>query len=121
MKAPVVLLIEDQAMVAEAMKILLLHAGLQLLFASSTLDAIETWNRYKSEIDLVISDFELDTAVTGEELLQHFRADKPNLKSILFSGHPLDTQFGRTQGVDFFEKPFNSGEFVTAAFRLLYG
>ncbi len=120
MKAPVLLLIDDHVMVAEAMKMVLLRAGLEVLVASSTLAAVETWKTRKNEIDLVISDFELDTKVTGEQLLEQFRADNPNLKNILFSGHPLDTQFGeRTEGVDFFQKPVKSRELVTAVFRLL--
>ena len=120
MKIPVLLLIDDQTMVAEATKMVLARAGIEVLVANSTLAAVETWNTRKREIALVISDFELDAHLTGEQLLQQFRADNPRLKSILFSGHPLDSRFGgRTEGVDFFEKPFNSRELVAAVFRLL--
>ena len=120
MKAPLLLLIDDQAIVAEATKMVLLRAGIRVLVASSTSAAVETWNTRKHEIDLVISDFELDTNVTGEQLLQRFRADNPKLKSILFSGHPLDAQMTeRTESMDFFEKPFKCSELVAAVFRLL--
>ena len=122
MKAPVVLVIDDEALVAQTLRMLLVHAGIEVLVVSSPLAAVETWNRYKSEIGLVISDFGLDTVVTGQELLQNFRADKPNLRTILLSGRPLDSQFGeRTEGLDFFEKPFDSRALVAAVFRHLYG
>ena len=121
MKTPVLLLVDDQTIVADAVKMLLLRAGTHVLVASSPRAAIETWNARKSEIALVISDFELGTHVNGEQLIQQFCADNPKLKSILFSGHPLDNNWGtgRTEGVDFFQKPFKSADLVEAVFRLL--
>src|SRR5262245_5785978 len=106
MKTPVLLLIDDQEMVAEATKMVLTRAGVDVLVAGSALAAVETWKTHKSEISLVISDFELDTNVNGEQLIERFRADEPKLKSILFSGYPLGSEGeGRTEGVDFFQKP----------------
>ena len=120
MKTPVLLLIDDQEMVAEATKLVLTRAGVDVLVANSPLAALATWNSRKSDIALVISDFELDTHVNGEQLIERFRIDKPTLKSILFSGYPLDREGeGRTEGVDFFQKPFNSRELVGAVSRLL--
>jgi DNA-binding NtrC family response regulator len=71
-----------------------LRAGLEVMVASSTWAAVEMWNARKSEIDLVIADFELDSDVNGQQLLTRFTADNPDLKSILFSGHSLDNQLG---------------------------
>jgi CheY-like chemotaxis protein len=115
MKRPQILLVDDQPAVVQATKAVFNFAGIEVLAATTTSAALETWQGHKHEIDLVVSDYELDGETTGEQLIQLFRADKPDLKSILISAYPLDMKScGRTEGVDFFQKPWDFKALIAA-------
>ena len=122
MKISVILLIDDEAIVAKAVQMVLKRAGLEVLVATSAAAAIEAWDARKDEIGLVITDWSLDSQTNGEQLLERFRADRPDLKSILCSAYPLRdllTNRNRTEGLDYFQKPIASGELVAAVRRTL--
>jgi len=76
MKTPVLLLIEDQILVAEAIKTVCQRAGIEVFgreFHRGRTGSLND-NKVKSLCDFR---FPLDTGVTGEELLSTFRADNP--------------------------------------------
>jgi len=122
MKLPVILLIDDEALVARSVAMLLKAAGFDVLVATSVAAAIEAWDGQQGEIELVITDWTLGHPTNGGQLVERFRADRPNLKSILCSAHPLQQlSTNRTEGVDYFQKPIAGSELVSAVRRALQG
>jgi DNA-binding NtrC family response regulator len=114
------LIVDDDPSVARVTHLVFTRAGIAALVATSSAEAAAVWNRHKDEIDLVVSDYNLDCGVTGEQLVQLFSNDKPSLKSIIVSAHPSNRLPGRrTEGVDFFQKPWSPAAITAAARRLL--
>ncbi len=120
MNAPLVLVIDDEKFVAQATQMVLKHAGMEVVVATTAAEALATWARRKAEIDLLVTDFELDGNVNGEQLARDFCADRPALRSVLLTASPFDGRFaGRTEGVDFFQKPWDCHVVVKAIHDLM--
>ena len=115
-----ILVIDDEQFVARATQMVLKHAGMEVMVATTTAEALSTWASRKQDIDLLVTDFELDGSVNGEQLARDFCADRPALKSIVLTAFPFDGRFkGRTEGVDFFQKPWDSCAVVKAIHDLM--
>src|SRR5262245_22098091 len=115
MHTPMILVIEDEKFVPQATEMVFKHAGLEVVVATPAAAALATWAKYKAEIDLLVTDFELDGGVNGEQLVKDFSADRHALKSVVLSAYPFDGRFkGRTEGVDFFQKPWDCHVVVKA-------
>lgn len=122
MKLPLILVIDDEPLVARTVEMLVKTAGFDVLVATSVAAALDAWDAYQDEIKLVITDWALGQRTNGEQLVERFRAKSPNLKSILCSAYPLQQLFTkRTEGVDYFQKPMSSGELIAAVRRALQG
>jgi DNA-binding NtrC family response regulator len=122
MKLPLILLIDDEPLVAKTVEMLVKNAGFDVLVATSVAAAIDAWDAHHCEIKLVITDWALGQQTNGEQLVERFRAKSPNLKSILCSAYPLQrlsTQ--RTEGIDYFQKPMTGSELIAAVRRALQG
>jgi len=122
MKIPLVLLIDDEAVVAQSCKMLLKAGGFDVLVATSVAAAIEAWNVHQADIQIVLTDWAIDHQTNGEQLVERFRADRPNLKSILYSAHPLQQLLSnRVEGVDYLQKPVAGKDLIAAVRRALQG
>ena len=80
MHMPMILVIDDEHFVAQATQMVLKHAGLEVVVATTAAEAQETWTQRKAEIDLLVTDFELDGSVNGEQLARDFCAERPAAK-----------------------------------------
>jgi CheY-like chemotaxis protein len=72
MNAPLILVIDDEKFVAQATQMVLKHAGMEVVVATTTAEAQATWASRKAEIDLLVTDFDLDGNVNGEQLARDF-------------------------------------------------
>src|SRR5262245_30741273 len=104
MNRPLILVVDDQVSVAQAARLFLEHAEMEVLIATSPSEAIALWESRKGDVNVLIADFDLQDPVTGEQLAKKFETDKPNLKSLILSAYAFDdSRFpGRVEGVDFF-------------------
>jgi two-component system cell cycle sensor histidine kinase/response regulator CckA len=104
-----ILLVEDELPVRELMRILLSRAGYKIHEAASGADALKLWSALRDEIDLLITDMVMPDGVSGKELAEKLRAEKPDLKIIYCSGYS-DDMLGKNSPVrsdsNFLEKPF---------------
>jgi DNA-binding NtrC family response regulator len=118
---PLILVVDDQQDVAQAVRQLLQYAGMDVLVATSPAEATAIWESRKCDVNLLMADFNLEDSVTGEQLAKNFEADKPSLRSLIITVHSLDYhQFpGRTEGVDFVQKPWDSDTLISAVQWLL--
>ena len=96
------------------MRKILLNACYQVLTAESEAQALEIWERFNLQIDLLLTDVMIPHRTTGLELAKKLRATKPELKVIYTSG------FGREicdrdpalMASSFLQKPFTPDELM---------
>lgn len=113
-RSATILLVEDDPAVREVMRKILLNACYQVLTAESEAQALEIWERFNLQIDLLLTDVMIPHRTTGLELAKKLRATKPELKVIYTSG------FGREicdrdpalTASSFLQKPFTPEELM---------
>jgi CheY-like chemotaxis protein len=105
-----ILLAEDEADVRSLMQAMLERYGYRVLTARSGVAALEVWQRSRDDINLLVTDMVMPEGMTGRELAERLKADKPSLKVIYCSGY-TDEVLGRDSplrtSVNFVEKPFD--------------
>ena len=83
----VILLVEDEASVREVAVAMLQKHGYRVLQAGSAEEALEAWKWHALRIELLLTDLVLPGHITGPQLAERFRAEKPTLKVICLSGY----------------------------------
>ena len=83
---PVLLLIEDEALVRRAIVVSLTRAGYEVIEAASAAEGCAQWEANCVRITAVISDNMLGTGPTGLALLRQFLETRPELPTVLISG-----------------------------------
>jgi CheY-like chemotaxis protein len=112
----VVLVVEDEWLVREAIVNYLQGAGCRVLEAASGEDALSVLEREQA-IDVLLTDIRLNGCVNGWEVGEAFRhkhADKP---VIYASGHSIEPP-RQVPGSLFFNKPYNPSEILDACQQL---
>jgi nitrogen-specific signal transduction histidine kinase len=118
-RSPVsVLLVEDDADTAEAMRALLSEAGFEVHLAGGVAEADTTFRRHPA--DVLVSDVGLPDG-SGLEVLSRLRAQSPSLPGIVLSGYGMeqDVAASRANGfAEHFIKPVNLDRLIAAIDRL---
>ena len=99
-----ILIVEDQPATAQITRILLESWGYQVLEAHTMPEAFETFEKFSSEIHLLLTDVNMPE-ITGPQLAREFTRRKPNLRVVYMSGYPDDHI--SAAGAAFLPKPFN--------------
>jgi PAS domain S-box-containing protein len=106
-----ILLVEDEQAVRRSARFLLERFGYRVLEAASGPEALKVWSSRQNEIQLLLSDIIMPNGLTGRDLMEQLRLEKPGLKTILMSGYS-GTAFGRNfdfaqdANTFFLQKPF---------------
>lgn len=106
-----ILVVEDDASVRQVTVVSLRRSGYRVLEACNGVEALKLWQDHRNAIDLVISDVLMPAGISGVELKERFRQDKPDLPVILVSGYSTElvTQGFAAEGeIAFLQKPFSS-------------
>jgi PAS domain S-box-containing protein len=113
-----VLLVEDEdslrAVTAEAF----LRHGYRVFKAVNGLDAIRLWRENQGGFDLLFTDMVMPGGMTGRELADRLRAEKPGLRVIICTGYSHESPL---QGLDagsrttVIRKPFDITQLLQAA------
>jgi DNA-binding NtrC family response regulator len=106
------LIVDDEHELTELITLLLVQEGFKVFASLTERAALEIWARHKKEIELALLDIHLARRLGGFGLAQQMKAEKPDLKVILSSGHS-PVVFGDTslvEGVNFLQKPFTPAE-----------
>ncbi|HEY2797461.1 MAG TPA: CHASE3 domain-containing protein [Thermoanaerobaculia bacterium] len=118
-RSPVsVLLVEDDADTAEAMRALLMDAGFDVSVADGVAAADAAFRRHRA--DVLVSDIGLPDG-SGLEVLSRLRALRPNLPGIVLSGYGMeqDVAASRSNGfAEHFIKPVSLDRLIAAIDRL---
>ncbi len=120
-KGKTALVVEDDPATRNALIALLEAQHYQTLTAADGSEALEFWENYKEEIDLLVSDIVMPR-MGGIDLYQTLREKQPDLKMLLITGHPLNEEY-RTilEGgqIHWLQKPFSIPEFNQAIRNLI--
>ena len=109
----VIMLVDDEEMVAEVGQKMLQKLGYRVILAQSGQKAIQIFEKLHSRIDLVILDM-IMPEMGGSETFDHLKAIGPDIKVLLSSGYAIDGQASQImeRGCNgFIQKPFSLRHF----------
>ncbi len=103
-----VLIIEDEDMVMNVTRAVLVRLGYHILEAKTGKEAIEIAKTFDGQIDLALLDIKLPD-IQGDKVYPLIMKARPNLKVIVCSGYSIDTAQGILDAgaQDFIQKPFS--------------
>lgn len=105
----VILLVEDEVALRELIRDNLKFSGYRVLDAPSGVTALETWNQHKASIDLLLTDVIMPGGITGWELAERLKSEKPSLRVVLSSGYTKEIggqDEALRKGFHFLPKPY---------------
>ncbi len=104
-----ILLVEDETPLRRLMQRVLERQGYQVHTAASGIQALEVWRERRDGINILVTDMVMPEGMTGRELADRLRTEKPDLKIIFCSGY-ANNMPGKDsplrQNESFLEKPF---------------
>ena len=106
----VILVVEDEPELRALVGEILTGSGYNVLEAASGPDALPVWDESLSKIDLLLTDMVMPGNMTGRELAEKLKAQKPRLKVIYTSGYSVETigkDFAFKRGLNFLQKPYH--------------
>jgi two-component system, cell cycle sensor histidine kinase and response regulator CckA len=106
-----ILLVDDDEGVLEFVSRLLLNSNYSVLTASNGASAIQQSRDYKTEIHLLLTDFQMPN-MTGIELATTLCADRPDMKVLMMSGFN-GGMLVLNEGWHFLAKPFIASQLRT--------
>ena len=116
-KMAVILTVEDEFFVSEYLRLLLEHAGFEVIATYNADDAI-TVLESRTDIHTIITDINMPGSMDGLKLAAAVRDRWPPVKIIIVTGHNPPTTEEMPAGSLFIPKPYNA-EGVIAAVRTL--
>ena len=103
-----IMVVDDEAYVLKSVKSMLEDLGYSVITASDGMEAVELYDQYAGEIDLVVMDM-IMPKMGGIEAFDIIRAKNPNLKAIFCSGYSMNSfaqEFLERGSAGFIQKPF---------------
>ncbi len=104
-----ILIVEDEAPLRTLSRKVLERQGYRVIEAESGPDALFLWEKNRDRVDLLLTDMVMPGGLSGFELAEKLRAEKPGLKVIYNSGY-TDEMLGENSPLrdnpNFMEKPF---------------
>ena len=85
-----VLVVEDELVLREMARDFLKDCGYNILEASSGREALQVWDRHRSQVDLLLTDMKMPEGISGMELAERMLAEQPGLRVIFTSGYSDD-------------------------------
>jgi signal transduction histidine kinase len=101
-----ILLVEDDATVAEAEQVLLEILGHTVRHVADAVQALDLLQQ-DDDFDVVLSDIQMPGGISGIDLAERLRIDKPDLPVVLVTGYTGDLTRLQATGVAVFTKPFD--------------
>jgi two-component system, cell cycle sensor histidine kinase and response regulator CckA len=110
-----VLVVEDEPQLRALVRRILENHGYRVLTAANGPEAVEMWQHYAGQIQLMLTDMVMPHGVSGRALGERLLAEDPRLKIIYTSGYSLDfvgKDFELHDGLNFLQKPYHPGKLV---------
>jgi signal transduction histidine kinase len=110
-----ILIVEDDLAVRNLMRTLLQQQGYRVFEAASGVAALKIWKEHQAEIHLLLADVVLPEGISGRDLADRMKSEKPALKIVFCSGH-TDDALGKDSTLrndpNFMEKPLRAHKFL---------
>jgi two-component system cell cycle sensor histidine kinase/response regulator CckA len=117
-----ILVVEDDLAVRALVLTVLESYGYRVFEAASGGLALEVWRHHLNEIDLLFTDMVMPGGITGRDLAEKLKTDKPALKVIFTSGYSEEI-VGKSctleEGINFLQKPYNPERIAQAVRKCL--
>jgi PAS domain S-box-containing protein len=112
-----ILLAEDDYSVRMITRRVLEMYQYKVLEAASSGEAIEVWSRHRQEIALLLTDIVMRDGMTGRDLADRLRSERPGLRLIFMSGYSAevvgrDTDFFQRNKSLFIQKPCSADTLI---------
>ncbi|MGE0084934.1 MAG: ATP-binding protein [Desulfococcaceae bacterium] len=107
-----VLLVEDEVLLMNLCKVMVLRTGYHVLTANSPAEAMRIAKEYKGEIHLLLTDV-IMPEMNGKELARHLQIIHPGLRCLFMSGYTANVIVHHgvlEKGIHFIQKPFSARE-----------
>ena len=105
-----ILLVEDEEPLRELVRCVLESYGYDVIDAASGRRALDVWKQHMPRVDLLLTDIVMPDGVTGRDLAEALKQEKPELRVLFSSGYSSDIigkDFVLSDGVNFLQKPYN--------------
>ena len=105
------LLVEDEEIVRRHIGIYLRKLGYRVIEAANGNQAFSLWRQHRQQIDLLFTDMVMPEGVSGLELAEKLRSEKPQLQVIISSGYSTEISMqgvSATAGYIYLPKPSSS-------------
>ncbi len=119
-----ILVVEDDHVLRGIVAGVLDRAGYQVLQAATGQQAIDAWTKQGARVDLLLTDLIMPEGLTGIELSQRLRRERPDLKVVIMSGHNLDhglETMPAQEEILYLQKPFTATTLANTMRRCLDG
>jgi len=114
-----VLLVEDNADVANVVATVLQRMGCEVIHRVEADEAIAWLAEHSQDCDLLLTDVVMPGERDGLQLAQLVRMHHPHVRILLMTGYAQQIEEIAAQGLDVLAKPFEPGELAQALRRLL--
>lgn len=117
-----ILLVEDEIAVRNLCRRLLERLGYTVLEAETGVAALEIWKQEQNRIQLLLTDMVMPEGMTGHELAELVRKDKPMLPVILSTGYSPDSLGEESlleNSIHFLSKPYTPSQLTDTIRRAL--
>lgn len=113
---PVVLVVDDEIVVRNAIATYLYRAGYTVISAAHGLEALELSRAYPDRVHLLITDVDIPR-MSGFDLCEHLKRERPGMRVMILSGENQDSQ--KVHGLPILRRPFTSTDLIEAVRQLL--
>lgn len=113
----VILVVEDEPALRLLVSNLLQRCGYTVLTAVSGVAALDVWKGNQERVTLLLTDMIMPDGMTGRELAETLKREKPQLKVICTSGYSAEVvgkSHSLLEGADFVQKPYSPMQLMQA-------
>jgi CheY-like chemotaxis protein len=116
-----ILLVEDEPLARQKITYSLESAGYQVLAAGDGPRALAIWAGHAADNDLLLTDMIKPGGLSGLDLADRLRQDKPMLRVIVSSGYNVEiaVQNLEKSGIEYLPKPYNAHTLAAAIRKCL--
>ncbi len=104
-----ILLVEDEPSLRRLASRSLRNLGYNIFEAANGNEALALWEQHNAAIDLIFTDMVMPEGMTGLELTERLRAEKPGVKAIITSGYSVEMATAGVpteMGIVYLSKPY---------------
>jgi DNA-binding response OmpR family regulator len=127
MASPIILMVEDERLIATLLTLVLQGAGYEVLRAESGAEALRLGGSHQCKMDLLLCDVVLQDG-SGPDVALRIGRLCPNLRTVYISGYPLDVlaerglltpEMLRSENALYIQKPFRPKELLELVDRIV--